>query len=60
VPTGFAPDHPQAELLKMKNVTFGRVLKQDEIFSAKLPDIIVDDFAAAMPVYKLLAALPAR
>jgi uncharacterized protein (TIGR02453 family) len=59
VPTGFPPDHPHAELLKMKNVTFGRVLKQDEVFSAKLPDVIVDDFAAAMPVYKLLAALPA-
>jgi uncharacterized protein (TIGR02453 family) len=60
VPAGFAPDHPHAELLKMKNVVFGRVLKPDEVFSAKLPDILVDDFAAAMPVYRLLATLPAR
>jgi uncharacterized protein (TIGR02453 family) len=58
VPTGYAADHPHAELLKMKNVVFGRVLKQDEVFSAKLPDIVADDFAAAMPVYRLLATLP--
>ena len=37
----------------------GRVLEQDEVFSARLPDILVDDFAAAMPVYRLLATLPA-
>jgi uncharacterized protein (TIGR02453 family) len=59
VPTGFPPDHPHAELLKLKDVTFGRSLALDEVFSAKLPDIIVDDFAAAMPVYRLLATLPA-
>jgi uncharacterized protein (TIGR02453 family) len=58
VPAGYPPDHPHAELLKMKNVVFGRVLGLDEVFSAKLPDIIVDDFAAAMPVYQLLASLP--
>jgi uncharacterized protein (TIGR02453 family) len=59
VPGGYWPDHPHAELLKMKNVVFGRVLKPDEVFSAKLPDILADDFAAAMPVYRLLATLPA-
>ena len=59
VPTGYPPDHPRAELLKMKNVVFGRSLALEEVFSAKLPDILVDDFAAAMPVYRLLASLPA-
>jgi uncharacterized protein (TIGR02453 family) len=58
VPQGYPADHPQAELLKHKDVTFGRELKLDEIFSPRLPDIIVDDFAAAMPVYRLLATLP--
>ena len=58
VPTGYAPDHPHAELLKMKNVVFGRVLNSAEVFSPTLPDILVDDFAAAMPVYRLLATLP--
>jgi uncharacterized protein (TIGR02453 family) len=58
VPAGYPPDHPHAELLKMKNVVFGRSLALDEVFSAKLPDILVDDFEAAMPVYRLLAALP--
>jgi len=59
VPAGYPPDHPRAELLKMKNVVFGRVLSPEEVFSARLPDILVDDFAAAMPVYRLLATLPA-
>lgn len=59
VPTGYAPDHPHADLLKMKNVVFGRVLSSAETFSAKLPDMLVEDFAAAMPVYRLLATLPA-
>jgi uncharacterized protein (TIGR02453 family) len=58
VPTGYPPDHPHADLLKMKNVVFGRELRDDEVFSARLPDILVDDFAAAMPVYRLLATLP--
>jgi len=58
VPTGYSPDHPHADLLKMKNVVFGRELRDDEVFSPRLPDILVDDFAAAMPVYALLASLP--
>jgi uncharacterized protein (TIGR02453 family) len=59
VPAGFAADHPRANLLKMKNVVFGRALSSAEVFSPGLPDILVDDFAAAMPVYRLLATLPA-
>lgn len=58
VPTGYAPDHPHAELLKHKDVGFGRVLALEEVFSPRLPDILVEDFAAAMPVYRLLASLP--
>jgi uncharacterized protein (TIGR02453 family) len=58
VPTGFAADHPHAELLKLKDVVFGRALPLDEVFSPTLPDILVEDFAAAMPVYRLLATLP--
>lgn len=59
VPTGYPPDHPHAELLKLKDVVFGRTLALEEVFSADLPDILVADFAAAMPVYRLLASLPA-
>ena len=57
VPQGYAPDHPQAELLKMKNVTFGRQLSEKEALSKDLPRILADDFAAAVPVMAFLASL---
>jgi uncharacterized protein (TIGR02453 family) len=58
VPPGYPVDHPKAELLKMKDVTFGRQLDDDEFLSPRLPDILVDDFATAVPVFRLLASLP--
>ncbi len=57
VPAAFPADHPHAELLKLKDVTFGRELADDAVFSANLPDILADDFAAAVPVLALLASL---
>jgi uncharacterized protein (TIGR02453 family) len=59
VPTGFPADHPDAELLKLKDVTFGRRLSDEEAFSSALPDLVADSFAAALPVMRLLADLPA-
>ena len=57
VPQGFAPDHPGADLLKMKDVTFGWRLSDTEAFSADLPDLLADTFADAVPVLRLLAGL---
>jgi uncharacterized protein (TIGR02453 family) len=57
VPKGFAKDHPRADLLKLKDVTFGHALSHDDAMSAALPGIIADDFAAAAPVFRLLATL---
>ena len=59
IPPGFPADHPEAELLKLKDVTFGRRLTADEALSPRLPDILADAFAAAQPVMTLLAELPA-
>jgi uncharacterized protein (TIGR02453 family) len=59
VPSGFAPDHPEAELLKLKDVVFGRRLSDDEALSAALPDIITDALAGALPVLRLLDSLAA-
>jgi uncharacterized protein (DUF2461 family) len=56
-PTGFVADHPAAELLKLKDVTFGRRLSDDEALSSDLPDLLVETFAAAIPVLGLLARL---
>ena len=57
VPTGFASDHPRAELLKLKDVTFGRPLADAEVLSPGLPDVLAATFAAAVPVLALLAGL---
>jgi uncharacterized protein (TIGR02453 family) len=57
VPTGFAPNHPGAELLKLKDVVYGRPLSDDEALSPKLPDLLADIYAASLPVLSLLARL---
>ena len=31
IPAGYPPDHPHANLLKLKDITFGRELDQDEV-----------------------------
>jgi uncharacterized protein (TIGR02453 family) len=57
VPQGFAKDHPEAELLRHKDVTFGRRLSDDEAFSPDLPAILAETWADAVPVMRLLASL---
>lgn len=59
VPQGYPADHPHIELLKLKDVTFGRQLSDKETFSADLPRILATDFAAAVPVMAFLASLDA-
>ncbi len=57
VPPGFAKDHPRADLLKLKDVTFGRRLSDDDATSPHLPDILADTYASAVPVFRLLGGL---
>jgi uncharacterized protein (TIGR02453 family) len=57
VPTGFPADHPDARLLKLKDVTFGRRLSDEEVMSRALPDTLAAAYAASVPVLRLLAAL---
>ena len=59
VPPGYPADHPEAELLKLKDVTFGRRLATDEVLSPRLPDVLADAFAVALPTMRLLAELTA-
>jgi len=56
-PTGFSPDHPEAELLKLKDVTFGHRLSDDDVMAPDLPDTIADSFEVAVPVMRWLASL---
>jgi uncharacterized protein (TIGR02453 family) len=58
VPRGFRPDHPEAELLKLKDVTFGQRLSDADVYSGDLPDRLVASLATAVPVMRLLATLP--
>jgi uncharacterized protein (TIGR02453 family) len=57
VPAGYPADHPEAELLKIKDVVFGRRLADADATSARLPDIIADSLATAVPVFRFLASL---
>ena len=59
VPPGMPADHPMAELLRMKDVVFGRPLADEEVLSPALPDVLVDAFEAGLPVLRLLAGLRA-
>jgi uncharacterized protein (TIGR02453 family) len=57
MPQGYPADHPHGDLLRLKDVTFGRQLTDDEVFSLDLPRILAADFAAAVPVMRFLASL---
>ncbi|MGI8927856.1 MAG: DUF2461 domain-containing protein [Candidatus Limnocylindrales bacterium] len=57
MPQGYPADHPRADLLRLKDVTFGRELSEKEVLSSRLPQILADDFAAAVPVMRFLASL---
>ncbi len=57
VPAGFPPDHPEAELLKLKDVVFGRRLSDAEAMSARLPDVLADTLAVGVPMMRLLSSI---
>jgi uncharacterized protein (TIGR02453 family) len=57
-PAGFAPDDPEIELLKLKDVTFGRRLSDTEVASTGLPATIATTLGRAVPLLGLLASLP--
>jgi uncharacterized protein (TIGR02453 family) len=57
VPAGFPPDHPAANILRLKNVTFGRRLSDAEAMSPDLPVVIADSFAVGTPLMRYLASL---
>ncbi len=57
VPPGYPADHPAADLLRKKNLTFGRRLSDDEALSPSLPTLLADTFAAGTPLLRYLASL---
>ena len=57
VPPGYPADHPAADFLRKKNVTFGRRLADDDAFSPRLPSILADAFAIGTPLLRYLASI---
>jgi uncharacterized protein (TIGR02453 family) len=57
VPSGFPADHPAADLLRKKNVTFGRRLSDKEVLSPRLPVVLADAFATGTPLMRYLATI---
>jgi uncharacterized protein (TIGR02453 family) len=57
VPAGYSPDHPAADILRKKNVTFGRRLSDEDAFSPRLPSILADAFAVGTPLMRYLASI---
>jgi len=57
-PTGFAPDHPDIELLKLKDVVFSLPLADADVLAPGLPATIAMALADAAPILRLLAGLP--
>ncbi len=57
VPAGYPKDSPDADLLTLKEVIFRRRLADADVTSAGLPDLLADSYAAAMPVFGLLAEI---
>jgi uncharacterized protein (TIGR02453 family) len=57
VPPGYPADHPEAELLKQKDVTFGQRLADSDVLSPALPDLVAEAFQSAVPLMRFLARL---
>ena len=47
------------DLLRFKDVVFGRHLSDDEVLSPLLPDTLADAYAAGMPVFRFLDTIRA-
>jgi len=58
VPTGFRADDPDADLLRLKDVTFGRRVADAEAMTSDFPATVAATLAAAVPLLRLLASLP--
>jgi len=54
VPRGYAPDHPAAQWLRYQSFTFGRMLTDAQVTSARLPALVAEDFAGMLPLVRWL------
>jgi uncharacterized protein (TIGR02453 family) len=59
VPAGYPKDHPDRDLLVLKDLIFTRRLSDADVLSPALPDTLADLYAAAGPVWSLLRRVAA-
>jgi uncharacterized protein (TIGR02453 family) len=59
VPSGYAKDHPDGDLLRLKDLIFTRRLSDADVMSPDLVDILVNGFETARPVLDLLGRVAA-
>jgi uncharacterized protein (TIGR02453 family) len=57
IPAGYPADHPAADLLRKKNVTFGRRLSDSEALSPRLPEVLAEAFHISTPLMRYLATI---
>jgi uncharacterized protein (TIGR02453 family) len=57
-PAGYAPDDPDLELLKLKDVTYGRPISDEDVLAPDLPVRLAETLEHAVPLLRLLAGLP--
>ena len=57
VPAGFPANHPEADLLKLKDMTFGQRLSDADVLSPDLPDVVAEALGDAVPFMRFLAGL---
>jgi uncharacterized protein (TIGR02453 family) len=57
IPQGYPADHPEAAILKMKDVVFGHRLSDEDALSPSLPDVLADSYEAAVPAFRYLASI---
>jgi uncharacterized protein (TIGR02453 family) len=57
VPPGYPADHPLADLLRYKDIVFGRHLSDDEVYAPDLPDRLAGAYGTAVPVFRFLTSL---
>jgi uncharacterized protein (TIGR02453 family) len=57
IPPGWPHDHPMADMFRWKDVVFGRRLSDADVCSPDLPDLLVEGYATAVPVFRFLATL---
>jgi uncharacterized protein (TIGR02453 family) len=57
-PSGYRADDPDLDLLRLKDVTFGRGLADADACSPALPVTVAETLELAVPLLRLLARLP--